>query len=109
MSKPRSVDLDAILGERSSIKVRLDGRDWMVPGELPPIIFELVQQGRLIDAAARLVGDEDAEDFAALLDKETFPILLEQVYGIGPEDAASSAGSSSTGKPPRPTSRRTTR
>lgn len=105
---PKRIDLDDLLGELGTITVGLRGQDFELPGELPPYALELLQRGRLEDAAAVLVGEEDAPAFASRLDRETVPALLEHVWGIDPEAPASSPSSRSTGKARRPTSKRTT-
>lgn len=100
-------DLDAISGELEPRLIKLGGREWEIPGELPFVFLELFSAGRITLAAAVLVGDDDAPEFARLLTRPVFDALL-GVYGADPEPPASSTSSKSTGKPSRPTSRRTT-
>jgi hypothetical protein len=99
-------DLDAISGELEPRLIKLGGREWEIPGELPFVFLEHFSAGRITAAARVLVGD-DADEFAALLTRPVFDALL-GVYGADPEPPASSTSSKSTGKPSRPTSRRTT-
>lgn len=99
-------DLDAIAGEVEPRLIKLGGREWELPGELPFVFLEKFTSGKFTDAAAVLVGD-DAEQFAALLTKSVFDALLD-IYGADPESPASPHSSESTGTRRRPTSKRTT-
>jgi hypothetical protein len=100
-------DLDAVCGEVEPRLIKLGNREWELPGELPFVFIELFHHGEFTKASAVLVGDEKAAEFVGLLTRPVFYALLE-MYGADPESSASSTSSKSTGKPSRPTSRRTT-
>jgi hypothetical protein len=93
------IDLDAISGEVEPRHIKL--------GELPFVFLERFASGRITSAAEVLVGEGDADVFASLLTRPVFDALL-GVYGADPEPLASPDSSQSTGKPRRPTSKRTT-
>lgn len=99
-------DLDAIAGEVEPRLIKLGGREWELPGELPFVFLEKFTAGTVTAAAEVLVGD-DADQFAALLTKPVFEALL-SIYGADPESLASPRSSESTGARRRPTSKRTT-
>jgi hypothetical protein len=100
-------DLDAIAGEFDARVVKLGGREWELPGELPLVALEHFINGRISDFCRVLIGD-DADEFAALLDGPRLEVILKDVYGLAPEGGASAASSKSTSKRSRPTSKRTT-
>lgn len=100
-------DLDAVCGELEPRHIKLGGREWEIPAELPFVFLELFTGGRFYAAAAVLVGADDADEFAPLINKPVFDALL-SVYGVDPEASASAASSKSTGTQRRPTSKRTT-
>jgi hypothetical protein len=106
VTKP--VDLDALLAENAPRVIKLAGQDWTLPGELPPVALEYLTSGRIEDAAAVLVGDDDAAAFAAVLTGPAVRLIFEDVYDLPLEPRASSASSATTGQRRRPTSRRTT-
>lgn len=101
------IDLDAVRAEVEPRHIKLGGREWEIPGELPFVFLERFASGRITSAAEVLVGEGDADVFASLLTRPVFDALL-GVYGADPEPLASPDSSQSTGKPRRPTSKRTT-
>jgi hypothetical protein len=101
------IDLDAVRGEVEPRHIKLGGREWEIPGELPLVFLELFTTGKFAAAATVLVGPDEAGEFAGLLTVPVFNALVE-VYGVNPEPAASSASSKSSGTRARPTSKRTT-
>ena len=115
----RVIDLDAARIARAEtrgepIVVRLGGKDFELPPELPADVvtsFGMVMRGdvaALGEALAALFGDELPSIKAARLSWEDEKLLLEstlELYGFDlPESSASGASSSSTSKPSRPTS-----
>lgn len=101
-------DLDALAEEVEGKRIKLGGRTWDLPGELPLLCFERLLAGRIEEASMLLVGEEDAAELAALISAPVVRVLIEDVYGAAPEAGASAASSRSTGRRSRPTSSRTT-
>jgi hypothetical protein len=101
------IDLDAIRGEVEPRHIKLGGREWELPPELPAVFLQHLNNGDVTAAAEVLVGEEWVE-LAPLLDATVLGMIVRQVYGLLPEDGASSVSSKSTSKPSRPTSKRTT-
>lgn len=101
------VDLDAIRGEVEPRQIRLGGREWTLPAELPAVFLQYLYAGDITASSKVLVGDE-WEAFAPLLDATVLELIVREVYGLDPEGGASSTSSKSTGKRSRQTSKRTT-
>lgn len=101
-------DLDALAEEVEGKRIKLGGRTWDLPGELPLLALEYLLGGRIEDGASILVGEEDGPELAPLLSAQAVRHILGEVYGLAPEGGASDGSSRSTAKRSRPTSSRRT-
>lgn len=112
------LDLDARRAEREPKRVRLGGREWELPADLPLYALNLLvdrdsgEQAPLRTLAESLVGPDEAVEFLRHLDGHTMGVILSEVYGLGDDDAgesrASQTSSRSTGRPSKRTSPRST-
>lgn len=106
MSKP--VDLDAVRAELEPRCVKLAGREWDLPPEIPLLALEHFYQGRVSAFIECMFGEDSLEELLPVVSATTIKVLFRDVYGFDPEGQASSASSKSTGKRSRQTSKRTT-
>lgn len=95
---PRTIDLDAARAARAELDtspapvIRLGGKDWQLPKELPADFAMLAAMGDLVGAMKALIGDEAFPEFWAIGlsmdDLETIADQAHVLYGLEPGEKA---------------------
>mgnify|MGYP007071595981 FL=1 len=90
----RTIDLDAARAARAEVDtspapvIRLGGKDWQLPKELPADFAMLAAMGDLVGAMKALIGDEAFPEFWAIglsmNDLETIADQAHVLYGLEP-------------------------